>query len=76
MPLLHILPLRADNPKLHKTYRNPIIFAQELADEMKREGSTQAEFARKHGIYKSQSQPVDGFIEASEEGDRTCIGNG
>ena len=43
---------------------------------MKREGSTQAEFARKHGIYKSQSQPVDGFIEASEEGDRTCIGNG
>lgn len=37
-----------------KTYRNPIIYAQELAEEMRREGLTQAELARKHGISRTR----------------------
>jgi len=37
-----------------KTYRNPIIYAQELADEMSRDGLSQATLARKHGISRAR----------------------
>jgi ParB-like chromosome segregation protein Spo0J len=37
-----------------KTYRNPIIYAQELSEEMRREGLTQAELARKHGLSRAR----------------------
>jgi len=48
------LPLRAHNSKLMKTYRNPIIYAMELKEEMRREGLTQAELARKHGLSRAR----------------------
>jgi hypothetical protein len=42
------------NSKPIKTYRNPVIYAQELAGEMSREGLSQAELARKHGISRAR----------------------
>ena len=48
------LPSRVPNRKPQKTYRNPIILAQELMQEMSREGLTQAELARKHGISRAR----------------------
>ncbi|MCK5117514.1 MAG: helix-turn-helix domain-containing protein [Candidatus Aegiribacteria sp.] len=49
-----MLPSNNHNSKHRKTYRNPIIYAQELQDEMKREGLTQAELARKLGISRAR----------------------
>ena len=40
----------SSNKKPKKTFRNPIIFALELQGEMRREGFSQSELARKHGI--------------------------
>ena len=40
--------------KPQKTYRNPIIYAKELQEEMNREGLTQADLARKHGISRAR----------------------
>jgi len=48
------LPSHTHNSKNKKTYRNPIIYAQELQDEMRREGLTQADLARKHGISRAR----------------------
>lgn len=42
------------NSKYRKIYRNPIIYAQELQEEMRREGLTQSELARKHGISRAR----------------------
>jgi len=42
------------NPKSRKTYRNPLIIAMELAEEMEREGLTQVELGRKHGISRAR----------------------
>lgn len=56
-PILEIefeLPSCSHNSKYKKTYRNPIIYAQELAEEMSREGITQAELARKHGLSRAR----------------------
>ena len=50
-----ILPLFSTHKsKLQKTYRNPIIYALELQVEMRREGLTQADLARKHGISRAR----------------------
>ena len=40
--------------KLQKTYRNHIIYAKELQEEMNREELTQAELARKHGLSRAR----------------------
>lgn len=40
--------------KPRKTYRNPLIYAMELAEDMRREGLTQADLARKHGISRAR----------------------
>lgn len=50
LKLEYVLSYTTHKPKLQKTYRNPIIYAQELHEEMNREGLTQAELALKHGI--------------------------
>lgn len=47
-------PSRIPNSKLRKTYRNPVIFALELKKEMSREGLTQVELARKHGLSRAR----------------------
>jgi hypothetical protein len=49
------LSSRAYNSKPLRTYRNPIIFAQELAEEMNKLGLTQAELALKHGISRARA---------------------
>ncbi len=54
LELVFKLPSHTHNSKNKKTYRNPIIYAQELAEEMRREGLTQAELARKHGISRTR----------------------
>jgi transcriptional regulator with XRE-family HTH domain len=41
---------KPSNKKPRKTFRNPIIFALELQGEMRREGLSQSELARMHGI--------------------------
>ena len=47
------LPSCSPISKYNKTYRNPIIYAQELAEEMRREGLRQSDLARKHGISRA-----------------------
>ena len=42
------------NSKYKKTYRNSIIYAQELAEQMRRAGLTQADLARKLGISRAR----------------------
>lgn len=54
LELVFILPSQTTNTKNKKTYRNPIIYAQELQNEMRREGLTQAELARKLGISRAR----------------------
>lgn len=54
MELVLKLPSHTHNSKNKKTYRNPIIYAQELAEEMRREGLTQAELARKHQVSRAR----------------------
>ena len=54
MELMFKLPSRTHNTKHIKTYRNPIIYAMELKEEMSREGLTQAELSRKHGISRAR----------------------
>ena len=50
----HQLPSRTRRSSQKKTYRNPLIYAMELAEEMRRDGLTQAELARKHGISRAR----------------------
>ena len=54
MKLEFVLPSSSLISKPLKTYRNPIVFAQELAEEMSREGLSQADLARKHGISRAR----------------------
>ena len=54
LELEYVLSSRAYNSKPLRRYRNPIVFAQELAEEMSREGLTHAELARKHGISRAR----------------------
>lgn len=54
-PFLHrIIPATKSEPKPRKTFRNPMIIALELAEELKHEGITRAELARRHGVSKAR----------------------
>jgi DNA-binding transcriptional regulator YiaG len=48
------LPFIDPNSKPRRTFRNPLIVAMEMADEMERKGLTQAELAHKHGISRAR----------------------
>ena len=48
------LPDANYNSKPRRIFRNPLVVAMELAQEMRREGITQAELARKHGISRAR----------------------
>jgi hypothetical protein len=48
------LPYIDPNSKPRRTFRNPLIVATEMADEMEREGLTQAELAQKHEISRTR----------------------
>ena len=54
MKLEYDLSSSTHRSKRKKTYRNPLIYAQELAEEIRREGLTQAELALKHGISRAR----------------------
>ena len=66
MKLEYELSSRADNSKSLRTYRNPIVFAQELAEEMSREGLTQAELARKHGLSRARVDQCLSLLKLSK----------
>jgi len=48
------LPFIDPNSKPRRTFRNPLMVAMEMADEMEREGLTQAELAKKHSISRAR----------------------
>jgi len=48
------LPFIDPNTKPRRTFRNPLIVAMDMADEMEREGLTQAELVQKHGISRTR----------------------
>jgi len=52
--LTHELPEAQSKWKPRKTYRNPLVVAMEMAEEMRREGITQAELARKHDVSRAR----------------------
>jgi len=52
--LRHVLSVIPSDSKIKKTFRNPIIYALELADEMKSEGLNQVELAQKHGVSRAR----------------------
>jgi hypothetical protein len=50
-----------------RTFRNPIIVAQELQDEMKRDGISQAELARRHGLSRVLVHQWRALLELPEK---------
>jgi len=57
IPSIYILcPIPSANRKVkpRKTFRNPIYVALELKEEMQREGVSQAELARRHGLSRAR----------------------
>lgn len=52
--LEHTLPVSPSVSKIKNTFRNPLIYAMELVEEMGREDLTQADLARKHGISRAR----------------------
>ena len=52
--LTYALPETHSNSKPRRKFRNPLVVAMELAQEMRREGITQAELAREHGISRAR----------------------
>lgn len=66
----------AYNSKPGKTYRNPLIFAMELNAEMDREGLTQAELARKHGISRARVNQWVALLKMPENKKRRIIAMG
>jgi hypothetical protein len=48
------LPSALRKAKSGKTFRNPIFVAMELRDEMKRDGISQAELARRHELSRTR----------------------
>ena len=52
--LTYALPEARSNSKPRRAFRNPLVVALELAEEMKQEGLTQAGLARKHGISRAR----------------------
>lgn len=54
LKMLYQLSSNSRKLKPKKTYRNPLIMAQELADDMNREGLTQSELARNQGLSRAR----------------------
>ncbi len=54
-PFLHrIIPATESELKSRKTFRNPMVIAIELAEELKRDGISRAELARRHGLSRAR----------------------
>ena len=52
--IIRILPDIESEPKARKTFRNPMVLALELAEELKRDGISRAELARRHGMSRAR----------------------
>ncbi|MCK4807534.1 MAG: hypothetical protein KAT09_07795 [Candidatus Aegiribacteria sp.] len=76
LKLEHELSSRAYNSKPLRTYRNPIFFAQELAEEMSREGLSQADLARKRGISRARVNQWLSLLQLPEREIRRILAMG
>jgi len=52
--IIRSLPTTLHEMKPRKTFRNPMVLALELAEEMKRDGISRAELARRHGMSRAR----------------------
>jgi len=52
--IIRTLPAIESELKPRKTFRNPMVFALELAEELKRDGISRAELARRHGLSRAR----------------------
>ena len=52
--IIRTLPAAVSEPKPRKTFRNPMVLALELAEELKRDGISRAELARRHGLSRAR----------------------
>lgn len=52
--IIRSLPATESEPKPRKTFRNPMVVAIELAEEMKRDGISRAELARRHRMSRAR----------------------
>ena len=48
------LPATVSEPKPRKVFRNPVVVAHEFAEELKRDGISRAELARRHGMSRAR----------------------
>jgi hypothetical protein len=54
-PFIHrIIPATESELKSRKTFRKPMVLVLELADELKRDGISRAELARRHGMSRAR----------------------
>ena len=52
--IIRTLPAAVLEPKPRKVFRNPMVLALELAEELKRDGISRAELARRHWISRAR----------------------
>ncbi len=52
--IIRSLPTTLHEMKPPKTFRNPMVLALELAEELKRDGISRAELARRHGMSRAR----------------------
>ena len=53
-PYVYLAPSLVPNRGKPRFYRNPLVLAMELKAELKRDGVTQAELARRHGMTRAR----------------------
>jgi predicted XRE-type DNA-binding protein len=53
-PFVYLAPSLVPNRGKPRFYRNPLVLAMELKTELKRDGVTQAELARRHGMTRAR----------------------
>ena len=74
---MSLLPSRSPKPKPEKVFRNPVIYAKELARRMIEAGISQAELARRLGVSRARvcqwlrllELPEDTLREVEDLGD-------
>ena len=66
-PIVRILQTHIRKPKPEKVFRNPVIYAKELAQRMVEEGISQAELARRLGVSRARISQWLGLLELPEE---------
>ena len=76
MKLEHLLPVSPSDLKIKRTYRNPLIYAMELAEEMRKEDLTQADLARKHGISRARVNQWLSLLKLPEREKRQILAMG